>query len=520
MTSGLPLRLYGTTLGVLVLVFLLFPELDLTVSAWFYEPGQGFLLNHVQPFQAIHDNLAIPILATLIGAAAIFAVNLRRGSAILSLRGRGFALVVLSLMIAPGLVTNLVLKDQWGRARPVQIEQFGGPGTFTPAMVMSDQCERNCSFVAGDPSVGFWFLVFAFLASRFRLAIAAGAVSLGLALGLMRIAQGGHFFSDVLFSGLFSLGTIWLLHTLIMERDGPRRIARAVIASGRRMTGWLQANWRDGRMGRLRVAAALSLVAIVIGIFLVDLRLAAWVRELDPGTVQVFRFITQFGDSFGYLVGSALATLGLRAAAGRVRDQDLAQRLRSWSWLPIFLFTAIAVAGLSNDLFKGLFGRFRPKMYFGDAGLYGFAFFRIGHAYNAFPSGHSSTAFAVATVLAITWPRHIALYMAVACLIGVSRVVVGAHWPSDVIGGGFIGVVATLYVHHIFAANGTSMAAALSGTARWHRVGSWVQTLYLDRLRASLRALWRTLVGDGRGQVRSVMRSPYDVKSGMADHGR
>lgn len=56
-----------------------------------------------------------------------------------------------------------------------------------------------------------------------------------------------------------------------------------------------------------------------------------------------------------------------------------------------------------------------------------------------FPSGHTSRAFALATALAIEFPRWRLFYMFVAALIGFSRVYVGAHYPTDVLAGAILG---------------------------------------------------------------------------------
>ena len=70
---------------------------------------------------------------------------------------RRWLFLLLTLIIGPGLITNTLLKDNWGRARPHQITEFGGRAQFTPAFVITNQCVRNCSFTSGDSSFGFWF---------------------------------------------------------------------------------------------------------------------------------------------------------------------------------------------------------------------------------------------------------------------------------------------------------------------------------------------------------------------------
>src|SRR6185369_16911423 len=103
---------------------------------------------------------------------------------------RGMAFVVLALALGPGLLANVVLKDNWGRARPAHVVEFGGKSRFTPPLLVADQCGHNCAFVAGDAAAGFFLLSFALLARRRRALAIAGALGIGAALGVVRVVQG------------------------------------------------------------------------------------------------------------------------------------------------------------------------------------------------------------------------------------------------------------------------------------------------------------------------------------------
>lgn len=209
--------LFAAAATAAALLFWLFPGIDLWATGLFWRPGDGFFLRDYPPFRLVHEGT--PYLTASIGIGLLaFALHARR-----SRRGRRVALyLMLSLVLGPGLVVNTGLKDHWGRARPSQVTEFSGTKRFTPAPLVSDQCAKNCSFVAGDPAIGFWFLSLAFLLPPpRRYAAAAGAVALGGFFGLARIAQGGHFLSDVVFSGLAVAATAWLLHWLVLEKAVP-----------------------------------------------------------------------------------------------------------------------------------------------------------------------------------------------------------------------------------------------------------------------------------------------------------
>jgi lipid A 4'-phosphatase len=93
----------------------------------------------------------------------------------------------------------VILKDNFGRARPRDIEEFGGSKHFTPAFVISRECNTNCSFSSGDAAGGFFSLALVMALSRRRRMLAAAA-AFGALVSLSRVASGAHFFSDTVAS--------------------------------------------------------------------------------------------------------------------------------------------------------------------------------------------------------------------------------------------------------------------------------------------------------------------------------
>lgn len=202
------------------ILFLAFPGLDRLASAALWRPGEGFILKGSILFDFVHDYVGM--LAWLAALAALLIAIAGRWWAPLARRRRAAVYLLLVLLLGPGLMVNTVFKDNWGRARPAQVEEFGGQRQFTPAWVVSDQCPNNCSFVCGDAGIGFALVGVAFVARRPRRWLAAG-IALGGALGLMRMAQGGHFLSDVIFSFYAVWFTAWALARLMEWRGGPLR---------------------------------------------------------------------------------------------------------------------------------------------------------------------------------------------------------------------------------------------------------------------------------------------------------
>jgi lipid A 4'-phosphatase len=209
-----PILLVCLAILLAAALFLSWPGLDLVVAGLFYRGHGAFLLDGNGLATAFHAGL--PVLMQLAAAAILLLLawdlygrRRRRADAI-----RQAVFLAASFIVGPGLVANTLLKDNWGRPRPSQIAPFGGGGRFAPPLLIGDQCPNNCSFVSGDVAAIFAFLAFALLlpAGRPR-RLGVGAVVLaGAAMGVVRMGQGGHFLSDVVFAGLFTALVVVLLH--------------------------------------------------------------------------------------------------------------------------------------------------------------------------------------------------------------------------------------------------------------------------------------------------------------------
>jgi undecaprenyl-diphosphatase len=116
--------------------------------------------------------------------------------------------------------------------------------------------------------------------------------------------------------------------------------------------------------------------------------------------------------------------------------------MRAAARIPALFFTAVAASGIAVDVLKVIVGRPRPKLLFAS-GTYEFSWIGLGADHWSFPSGHAATGAALATALWYFWPRPLLFYAIGAALVAASRVVMGAHYFSDVVMGAFIGILAT-----------------------------------------------------------------------------
>jgi lipid A 4'-phosphatase len=222
------------------LVFGLYPELDLRVARYFYEFADGnrnmFALRLSPPLMLARDAglwIGTLLVAPAVGALAIKLMFPRRK---LLMSGRAILFLTATLALGPGLLVNVLLKDHWGRPRPIDVTQFGGNEHFVAWWDPRGDCEKNCAFVSGDVSGAVWTIAPAALAPPQWRAVAYGAaLTLGLGMAAVRVMAGGHFVSDVIFAGVFTFLIIWIGYALIYrwprtrlsEEAVERRIERA-----------------------------------------------------------------------------------------------------------------------------------------------------------------------------------------------------------------------------------------------------------------------------------------------------
>jgi lipid A 4'-phosphatase len=210
-----------------------FPGVDISAADLFYMPGHRFI-GHTPWVVAVRYALkglfVVGITVAVIGL--VWTLTTARQAA--GLTADRWLFLSLALSIGPGLVANVLLKDQIGRARPSQIEFFGGTKQFTPPLVAAKQCERNCSFVSGEASSMFaLFFALALVLTQHSRALICAAIAMGSFAGLIRMAQGGHFLSDVVFAGVFMCITVAALHLLIVDAQPPRRRKSLALADRR-----------------------------------------------------------------------------------------------------------------------------------------------------------------------------------------------------------------------------------------------------------------------------------------------
>jgi len=170
-----------------------------------------------------------------------------------------------------------------------------------------------------------------------------------------------------------------------------------------------------------------------------DIPLAYYCRALSQPVLNIAQIVTIAGESQWYYYLLVPAYIVFRF----IRKNKL------WSHRVLFLFVSISASGLLSSLIKWLAGRNRPMNLFNN-GQFGFDYFRMIHESTSFPSGHTVTAFSLAAAVGILFPGLRIPVFAFAVAIGISRIMITAHYLSDVLAGAGIGILCTLVVKYFF----------------------------------------------------------------------
>lgn len=207
------LRWASIAFAVLAFVFVAWPGIDLTVAARFHQNGWAWLLAPDSPLIAWPYH-GLPHFGRLLVAIFLglwLASFVRRFASLRALRLL-FLFLLAGALVGPVVVVDAGLKNHFGRARPAQTEAFGGNLAFTPAFAISDQCQRNCSFVSGHVATTAFIMVFGWLGSpRLRRRWLLASLAAAAYMSLIRMSVGGHFLSDCLFAWFATYFSLWLV---------------------------------------------------------------------------------------------------------------------------------------------------------------------------------------------------------------------------------------------------------------------------------------------------------------------
>jgi undecaprenyl-diphosphatase len=216
---------------------------------------------------------------------------------------------------------------------------------------------------------------------------------------------------------------------------------------------------------RLAVAVAIVAAVMLFGMAFIDAPVSNAVGHLPGWLVHFFDVITDFGKS-----GWVLWPLGILflAVGALPYDRLTPTSQRVFAAMIVragFLFVAIGAPGLFVTIVKRFIGRARPFVT-GVADPFVFDPTKWTAAYAGLPSGHATTAFSVLVAFGCLWPRARTALLIYALLIAASRIVVRAHYPTDVLAGALVGIGGALLVRRWFALQNLGFSIKADGQLR------------------------------------------------------
>ena len=216
---------------------------------------------------------------------------------------------------------------------------------------------------------------------------------------------------------------------------------------------------------RLAVGSVVGIAIIAATMIVIDAPAVTAAQRAPEWLVQIFDHVTELGKSFWFLIPIAL-TLAMIALLATPALPRTSQRVLAAIAVRLgFLFFAIGLPGLVFTIGKRLVGRARPFVE-GTANPLIYRPLGWNVEYASLPSGHAVDAFAAAMAIGALWPRMRPLMWTYAIVIAVSRVVLTAHFPSDVMVGAVVGVVGALLVRDWYAVRRLAFVVGADGTVR------------------------------------------------------
>ena len=179
-------------------------------------------------------------------------------------------------------------------------------------------------------------------------------------------------------------------------------------------------------MGAILAASAMAITHKKIGCFIELNKLHNHLLDL------FFIVVTYLGDGTAAIIFSVVTILFWRQYK-----------------LGVQLLLAYLVSGIVAQLLKNIFAAPRPKAIISDGVYHYFIAGVTRSGWNSFPSGHTTSIFAIVTILILYFKNTTACFLLLltAVLVGYSRIYLGQHFLDDVIAGSILGVITSLIIY-------------------------------------------------------------------------
>ncbi|MCW6507561.1 phosphatase PAP2 family protein [Lichenifustis flavocetrariae] len=223
-------------------------------------------------------------------------------------------------------------------------------------------------------------------------------------------------------------------------------------------------------LGICLVALGLAMPLCSVTAWLLDAPVARLVATAPSSLHGVAQVFSDFGLSGYMLVSSGAIAAGAFWLVRRGGRRQGNVSITALGERALFVFSSVAVSGILVQVIKHVVGRARPK-FLETLGPFHFDLFSIKASLASFPSGHTTSIFALAAALCFFKPQLRGPAFLIAVLVGAARIVLGSHYLSDVLAGAILGLATTSCLAAVFAGHSLAFTRGPRGLPRLKHPG-------------------------------------------------
>ena len=184
------------------------------------------------------------------------------------------------------------------------------------------------------------------------------------------------------------------------------------------------------------------LLGVLVFLFF-DYSISKFFYNINSQTKSLFETLTHFGDSLYFFVPTILIWAVIKII------QNKNKIILTISDISLFIFFNILLSGIAVQIFKHILGRPRPPLFHSN-NLTTLDIFNFDSRWHSFPSGHTATIFAFIFCLIFLFPKIKNILITIAIVIASTRVIVGAHYVSDIFGGALVAYITSILLRDKF----------------------------------------------------------------------
>ena len=184
------------------------------------------------------------------------------------------------------------------------------------------------------------------------------------------------------------------------------------------------------------------LLGVLVFLFF-DYSISKFFYNINSQTKSLFETLTHFGDSLYFFVPTILIWVVIKII------QNKNKIILTISDISLFIFFNILLSGIAVQIFKHILGRPRPPLFHSN-NLTTLDIFNFDSRWHSFPSGHTATIFAFIFCLIFLFPKIKNILITIAIVIASTRVIVGAHYVSDIFGGALVAYITSILLRDKF----------------------------------------------------------------------